>query len=182
MYKINNSLKTIIYDLEKSLNNDCLISALALALIIPDICGKVKYPEIKTNGERYRKRYDEYIGNREKDGLTCNANEAFCGMPYLSGEVVYKLRCAFLHSGSSNIENEYEGFKLDNFVLRIEKKNDFDIYSDESSLDGDTNLSSYVVNIRRLCCILMWAGKSFLKNETEETLKRLETLKIQIFD
>ncbi len=67
MYDIKNSLKTIIDDLDKLLKNRCLFSALALALTIPDICGKAKYQNIKLNGERYRKWFDEYIGECEKN-------------------------------------------------------------------------------------------------------------------
>lgn len=70
MYDIKNSLKTIIDDLDKSLKNGCLFSALALALTIPDICGKAKYQNIKLNEERYRKWFDEYIGECEKESAT----------------------------------------------------------------------------------------------------------------
>ena len=42
-----NGLELIINDVEKSLNNECLFSALALALTIPDVCGKISYPNKK---------------------------------------------------------------------------------------------------------------------------------------
>ena len=182
MYDNKNSLETIIYDLDKSLKCDCLFSALALALIIPDICGKAKYPDIKSTGERYRKWFDECIGECEKKGATNNSDPKYLGMPYLSGELIYKLRCAFLHSGGANIEKEYDGFKLDNFILRVVKKNEFDIYADEASFGGSSNQSEYIVNIRRLCCMLLWSAESFLENESKEIISRLEILKIQDFD
>ena len=33
-----------IDEIEKSLENECYIAALALALTLPDICGKAEYP------------------------------------------------------------------------------------------------------------------------------------------
>ena len=80
------------------------MSALITALILPDICGKAKYPEMeKQTKQRYIKWYDEYIGQYEKD------TEDERGMPYLSGELIYSLRCSVLHQGNPNID----GKKLD---------------------------------------------------------------------
>ena len=107
MYDIKISLKTIIDDLDKSLKSGCLFSALAFALTIPDICGKAKYKDLKT-GERYRKWFDEYIGECEKEGATNHGDSKYMGMPYLSGELVYKLRCAFLHSGGIDVKKIYK--------------------------------------------------------------------------
>ncbi len=73
MYTIKNCLEIILLDLENSLKNGCLFSSLALALTIPDICGKAKYPGL-TCGERYKKRFDDYIGNCEKEGATDNGH------------------------------------------------------------------------------------------------------------
>ena len=182
MYERKSSLETIITSLETALETDCLFPALALALTIPDICGKAKYPEIGKVGERYCKWLDDYVGNYEKRGMTNKGNSKYAGMPYLSGKLVYKLRCDFLHSGASNVEGQYNDFDLENFILCLEKKNEFDTYADVSSLGGQPTKSEYYVNIRRLCLLLLWAAKGFLKNESEETINKLETLKIQDFN
>lgn len=60
-----NGLELIINDVEKSLDKDCLFSALALALTIPDVCGKISYPSKKPS-DRYINWFDEHIGNYEK--------------------------------------------------------------------------------------------------------------------
>lgn len=181
MYTIKNCLEIILLDLENSLKNGCLFSSLALALTIPDICGKAKYPDLMC-GERYKKWFDDYIGNCEKECAMSSGRKINVMIPFLSGQLVYNLRCAFLHSGSANIENKYYDFKLDNFVLRIERKNKFDIYADTASLNGIKKESEYIVNVRRLCCILLWSAQSFLKNENEAIIKRVGKLKIQDFD
>ena len=114
-------LLSLIDDMNKALDNDCFFSALSLALTLPDICGKAKYPT-DGNKKRYIAWYDEYVGAYEQ----CPGEEG--KMPYLSGEVVYQLRCSFLHQGNPNIDkskiNE-ECCKIDKFVLLTEKKKEF---------------------------------------------------------
>ena len=89
-------------------------------------------------------------------------------MPYLSGEVVYQLRDSFLHQGTPNVDknkirNEFN--KLDKFTLVIEKKNEFDIYADASSVGVER---SYRVNVRRLCLILTLTAKGYYEKNMDE--------------
>ena len=173
-----NSLELIIKDINKSLDNECLFSALALALTIPDICGKILYPD-KRNGERYKLWYNEYIGNYEK-----SPDENSIGMPYMSGELCYALRCAFLHSGDVDVVKEYTDFALDDFILITESKKPFDIYCDGASISEDFNggvRSKYEVNVRRLCCILIWSAEAFLKKCKEHSFV-LPEIKIRDYD
>lgn len=79
----------IVKEINICLENDCYISALGMALTLPDICGKAKYPQWKKQnvGLRYKKWYDEYIGFREIPSGPHSED-----FSYLSGEVVYSLR------------------------------------------------------------------------------------------
>ena len=52
-------LLRLIDDMNKALDNDCFLSALSLALTLPDICGKAKYPDEKSTKKRYIDWYDE---------------------------------------------------------------------------------------------------------------------------
>ena len=143
-------------------------SALALALTLPDICGKAKYPT-DGNKKRYIAWYDEYVGAYEQ----CPGEEG--EMPYLSGEVVYQLRCSFLHQGNPNIDkgkiNE-ECCKIDKFVLLTEKKKEFNILSDSASSSeqfwGDKKIGdtyrTYEVNVRRLCFIISACAGAYYKD------------------
>lgn len=54
------NLECIILDVQKALKGGAYLSSLALALTIPDVCGKAKYPDLKT-GCRYRKWLGEYF-------------------------------------------------------------------------------------------------------------------------
>lgn len=155
-------LLKLIEDIKKSLDHDCYFSALALALILPDICGKAKYPD-DTTSQRYKKWYEEYIGQYEKypEDKT---------IPYLKGDIVYSLRCCFLHQGNPNIEKRMMNTKCEaeQFTLIRERKNKFDLYGDTAHIiwyaDGTTEgktKCNYKVNIRRLCLILLNAAKGY---------------------
>ena len=70
-------------------------------LTFPDICAKAKYGDSLGNKKRYTKWYNEYIGQYEK-----SPQEKYdITMPYLSGEVIYQLRCNVLHQGTPYIDS-----------------------------------------------------------------------------
>ena len=147
-------LQRLIDDMNNALSANCYLAALSIALMLPDICGKAEYPDLKV-GERYKAWYDEFVGKYEippvpKSG--CDDTK----MPYLSGEVVYSLRNSFLHQGTPNIESDKikaAENKIDKFSLIVESKNEFNIYSDASGI-WNGSIRTYRVNIRRLCLII----------------------------
>lgn len=162
----------LIDDMNRALDHDCFFSALSLALTLPDICGKAKYPDKRVR-RRYIEWYDEYVGKYEQ-----RPGKNDC-VPYLSGEVVYSLRCSFLHQGNPNIEADKikeECCKIDHFVLAIDEKKDFNILMDTSCSSqnyflgkqiGETH-RSYEVNIRRLCLIISTNAKAYYNEHKEQ--------------
>lgn len=84
----------IVNEIRSCLENDSNLAALALALTLPDICGKAEHPE-KSVTNRYIDWYQDHIGKYEKSRI----NSLDEDLPYLSGELVYQLRCSFLHAG-----------------------------------------------------------------------------------
>lgn len=86
--------------IEDAIEKRCFLPALALSLVIPDICAKYDYPEIYKqkggNGKAYAKWYDENIGNSDVDPIT--------KIGLLNGKGCWKLRCDFLHSGSIDLD------------------------------------------------------------------------------
>jgi len=158
-------LLQIIDETKKSIENECFIAALSLAITLPDICGKAAYPK-ENVGPRYIKWYDTYIGKYEMPH-----EPTMQDMPYSSGELVYSLRNSLLHQGTPNINTEKiheKRCQVDRFILTI----------DEVSYGG-TSYISYIqdseieervleVNIINLCSKLCTAAKSYyLKNESK---------------
>ena len=154
----------LIDDIKKALDNDLYYVALASALTLPDICGKAEYPQERSTKKRYVAWYNERIGKYEKN------HHVNFDMPYLSGEVVYCLRCSFLHEGNPNVDNEklvkWNTIAINRFVLIVERKNEFDIYCDisEKSTVSGQHSGAYFMNIRRICWIICEVAKEYYES------------------
>lgn len=151
----------IIDEIEQALSHNLYFAALNLALTLPDICGKAEYPNLRT-GERYKKWYDEIVGVTEKPPRSEGEPE----MPYLSGEVVYSLRCSLLHEGNPNLQkNGKHPIPIDHFALVIESEQPFHLYGGEGSgtlvTSGKAEFRNYRVNVRRLCRTLCACAKGY---------------------
>lgn len=107
----------IVHEIKESVDNKCFISALALALTLPDICGRAEYPSERSSRKRYVNWYKTYVEPFVKPSDPYGSD-----MPYLSGEVVYQLRCSLLHLGTPGIIDDTKlesRCKADRFVLEI---------------------------------------------------------------
>lgn len=178
-----NAVEVFIQDIRNALNNNCLWAALSLSLSIPDICGKIKYPNDKPS-IRFIKWFDEYLGQFEK----CPTKENEIEMPYLNGKLFYQLRCAFFHEGTNDIEEKNTSFNLDCFQFIICEKNDFEIYADSISpslrfsfqkKNAETTFCMDV-NIRNICNKIIWVTEAFLKEDCQEY--KMPQLKFYNFD
>lgn len=97
----------LIKEVNTGLDNECYLSALIVALTLPDICGKVAYPNDGTTS-RYKKWYHEWIGQYE-----CNPEDK--NFPYPSADMVYDLRCSLMHTGNPDVDKKKQNivdFKL----------------------------------------------------------------------
>lgn len=156
----------LVQDIRKALEYELYFVALSSALTLPDICGKVAYPDERSSRKRYISWYEEEIGKYEK-----NPNDKE-NMPYLSGEIIYSLRCSLLHEGNPNMNNDSlrTNLPIDCFSLVIEKANPFDVYSDSSSIMnfGSGQMREYQMNVRRICMILCNVAESYYKENKDK--------------
>ena len=141
----------IIREINVCLDNGCCIAGLSLALTLPDICGKAYYPTL-SNKRRYIKWFDEYIGQYEHD-----EESAKIGMPYLSGELVYSLRCSLLHQGNPNIKDNEFGIVYFELLYRqtegvsiVTGSAKAEIVKDENGNDKAVN-KELCINVRDMC-------------------------------
>lgn len=157
-------IQRLINDMNNALSANCYLAALSIALMLPDICGRAAYPNVKSVGYRYKAWYDEFVGKYEVPPIPEGWHDD-TKMPYLSGEVMYSLRNSFLHQGTPNIEptkiKAPENI-IDDFVLVTESENQFDIYSDTSTIYNG-KIRSYRVNVRRLCLIIGATASAYYK-------------------
>lgn len=164
----------IIKEIKSALSNEEFLAALALALTLPDTCGKAEFPT-KGNRDRYIGWYDEYVGKYEKppksNSDNSSTNNLFDDMPYMSGEIVYSLRCCFLHQETPNIEKgkiHDPQCQVTRFTLIIAGA----INGGSSSVSSDPFIDSekrtLEINIVNLCCKLCLVAKSYYEDNKEK--------------
>ena len=159
-------IQRLVEDINKALDNECYFSALALALTLPDACGKAEY---KIEGaKRYKEWCKEYVCKTENSDSPYSAD-----MPYLSDEITYQLRCLLLHQNTPNVNSSRiseDRCKVDKFVLCI---------SDDPFLDNGTSMvsygagmkiveRSYEISIQYLCHILCKSAIRYYKENREK--------------
>lgn len=97
--RIDDTLTGRANEMIQAFQSGHFLSALTLALTIPDICGKKQYPEEKGCGIRYAKWFDEYVSHQYQNEEDIDANS--CDTCYFDGDDCYQLRCVFLHEGTN---------------------------------------------------------------------------------
>jgi hypothetical protein len=160
-------INRLVREIEYALAHNLYMVALTTTLMLPDVCGKAAYPNLRV-GERYKRWYDENIGQYEKPNDIGEGEEI--KLPVLDGEMVYRLRCAFLHEG--NPDAAVNNKNLDRFEIIVETEKPFHIYTGEmgSVHSDDTGWSckTYKVNVRRICRIVCAVAKNYYLENCEK--------------
>ena len=159
-------IERLVQEIRTALKNELYFVALSSAITLPDICGKAAYPTERSSRKRYILWYDEEIVKYEKNP------EDKDDMPYLSGEVIYSLRCSLLHEGNPNMRNDSlrTNQPIDHFSLVIEKAKPFEIYSDASTIIQfeDEQRREYRMKVRRICMILCNVAETYYKENRDK--------------
>jgi hypothetical protein len=88
------------------------LGALALALTLPDICGKVAHPGMSGSQARYEAWFGQWLAR--PFGCTGRPDP---DDPSLCGADMYALRCAFLHEGRDDITSQRARDLLTRFIF-----------------------------------------------------------------
>ena len=166
-------INRIVNEINACLANDLHLAALGLALTLPDTCGKAEFPNKKTR-DRYIEWFDKYIGQYEQKRQEYTEEE-LADLPFLSGELVYQLRCSFLHSNDIDIDinrltDEQNKLSVFNLVLR---RHDDILASGTSSYinydkDGIIKYRRYDVSVTYLCQILSNVARDYYEKNKEK--------------
>lgn len=157
----------IVHEIRTALSHELYLSALALALTLPDTCGKAEYPDESQNNKRYKQWCNQYVITDRCDSLYSN------DMPYLNEDIIYSLRNSLLHQSTPNVDASkiYEKrCKIDVFNLVI---------GENRSANGDLSMASYgkgriivhrelSIYVSHLCYVLCAAAESYYKNNKEK--------------
>lgn len=158
----------IIEDINRALDAGAHLSALALAIAIPDFCGKYYIRKTEDcnkefgNKFRYITWYKKYVlmeTNEEKNDGDYSKMET----AHLSPEQCFALRCSFLHAMSENI-NEQKG------AMKDQKPTDVILYRGNISFflyeNGEHN-QHVNPGIEILIHQMIYAYKRFLSDNPE---------------
>lgn len=130
-------LLELIDEIKFAMEKKSYLSALYLALSIPDICGKIYCPDLQNkNGaveKRYAVWYDEHIYNTDHSPTGPKVN-------YLNGYFMYGLRNALVHDGDVDINQG-----IQSAIKNSQKiKND----NNEKFNNIDTNIKSIKLTLK----------------------------------
>lgn len=153
---LREKIEPMILDVERSLENETYHTALALALCLPDICSTMEFPQLKSKSKkRYILWIEKYFSELHDYGDSLNAAD------------IYALRCAFLHNGSDNIEEQKARMVINRFQFLYPKAGCM-IHRNYSNYNGFRTLQ---VDSKEFCLELLDAVNSFLiLNENNEKI------------
>ena len=115
----------------KAIDNQNWYAALALALSMPDICGRLEDPT-KGSKARFVGWFDKYLLAQYKGTVGPYTQTPHT---FLSGADCYALRCAFLHQGEFQIEDQSAQQALEKFSFTAPHPSwDFDVNQQGSIL------------------------------------------------
>ena len=152
----------IIGEIRLAMSHKLYLSALALALTLPDTCGQAEYP-LAGNGERYKNWCRDFV-------ITDRCDSPYSSdMPYLNEEIIYSLRNSLLHQSTPNVKQSSiheERCKVDKFRL---------VATEDISANGDTSVVKYgagmcivyrelTIYISHLCYILCAAAENYYES------------------
>ena len=156
----------IIREIRDAQSHGLYLSALALALTLPDTCGTAEYSDAG-NGARYKEWCKNYV-------ITDRSDSPYgFDMPYLNEDIIYSLRNSLLHQSTPNVEQS----KIHNPRCCIDK---FElVISDNDTANGDLSMVAYgedmrivrrelTIHISNLCYILCAAAEQYYKNNREK--------------
>lgn len=106
-------MKSIIASVELSLQTENWYSALIVALTLPDIAGKIEYPDESSSSKRYANWFERYCGSKYIFEVPSTKFETLS----LSGFGCYALKCAFLHEEKSEVSDEKKRQVSEDFVF-----------------------------------------------------------------
>lgn len=170
------SIETYISEINVSLNNKNYLSALSVALMIPDICRKISNDDLGYVEWFNKYVYKDYYNFPKMEQIEKNSKAYELYEIKLNGNVCYALRNSILHTGTSSIEIKKRGqkecAKIDQIELCINGKSDRNSQYGEAVSITDYNRDNKIISIRINIIILINSilkGYEKFKEENKKT-------------
>ncbi|SNV32086.1 Uncharacterised protein [Chryseobacterium taklimakanense] len=122
-------MQILIDELKLALKHRLFYSALNNSLIIPDICSALTSENGQTNGTKYKEWFDRYCAQKYNG--------------FVSGEDIYKIRCALLHQGKLN--HDYPNFEK--ILFQIPNENNIILHNNKINNSLNLSLENFVNDV-----------------------------------
>lgn len=98
---MDTSLTGRMADIEKAFDAGAYLSAISLALTIPDVCSSRLHPDVSTR-RRYVNWFNAYVAQNYLDEKSLETDGVMVASKYyFDGDDCYQLRCVYLHEGTN---------------------------------------------------------------------------------
>ncbi len=169
--QVDTSLMGRVEDLEKAFDAGAYLSAISLALTIPDVCGDRLYPERKKESRRrYVDWFNEYVAFNYLDEASPSVNgEMTASRYYFGGEDCYQLRCVYLHQGINATEPKPAKtlYNLIQFRVFSAGSGDCD-HIGKTTVDATGEVTRQVdLDLRKFICCIDAGVRQFLEEHPE---------------
>lgn len=157
-----------IDEIRTALNANLYNCALAVSLTLPDICGKIEFPQEASAAKRYKDWFSVYVEPLVTVPATKLPEEETVNVTWINRDECWALRCAVLHAGNYEIER----IKLEDVHIHAHKRNGENynhMLRDTQSADWDVIL---------LCETLCHASEQYYKNIEEKNLFDIDAVRI----
>jgi hypothetical protein len=153
-------MDNLINALEQSLRDGNYISALMVAVTLPDICGKIEYGG--GSQTRYVRWYSVNMREMYQRGT-------------VTGDDAYGIRCALLHAFSNDLDEQRAVQALKHLKFTITGAHFMTIANSSSNIDGlaETNPPTVLLNAKKYVEDILDAYKKWHENISRETLGKL---------
>jgi len=160
-------MQNFIEAIRKAIKDKNWYGALFIALALPDICGKVEYPNLTSN-KRYKDWFNKYMSAKYKHN----------GTVFLSSDDCYAFRCALLHEGSDDITEQRSQKILEKFLFMTAGPHC--TYMQDNYVNGQRVKTSLQLRVDKFCediCVSaeLWlkdkSGNTIVMNRIQDTIK-----------
>jgi len=145
-------MRNFVKAVEKAIESKNYYGALFIALTLPDICGKIEFPNMSSSEKRYIKWFDTYMSDKYTPQ----------GAVFLSGNDCYALRCSLLHEGKDDITGQLARKILEQFAFMTDGPHCN--YSGNNYINGKRVKTFLQLRVDRFCSDICVSVKQWLKD------------------
>ena len=158
-------MKRFSDSIKYAVNSKNWLGALSLSLTMPDICGRLENPTLKS-GARYVPWFEKWV--QPKYSHRIGPDRRLC--IFMTGEDCYALRCSYLHEGGDDISTQKIRKAIDSFHF-IAPRNGMMIHCNKSNDKLQLQVDIFSLDIAD--AVERWSDSVKENTDIQERIKSL---------